>query len=295
MCKRLTNKLKNNAVGHLGCRLFYAVRGEGPPVLLVQGVGLHGDGWLPQVEGLSARYRCLTFDNRGTGRSLPPGVPLSIGQMAEDARVLMDAEGWGSAHVVGHSMGGLIALELALTNPGRVRSLSLLCTFGTGRVPTRLTPWMAWAGLRTRIGTAHARRRAFVEMVMPPDLLATADLDALAAGLAPLYGYDLARQPPVAMKQLAAMRVYSAAERLAELEGIPTLVVSAEHDRIAPPSAGRALAAGIPGARYVEVAGAAHGVTIQCAGRINELLREHFADADGRPSRAGEAPSAIGP
>jgi len=65
----------------------------------------------------------------------------------------------------------------------------------------------------------------------------------------------------------------------AELAGLPTLVVSAEHDRIAPPSLGRALAAGIPGARYVEIAGAAHGVTIQDPERINGLLREHLTGA----------------
>lgn len=273
-----------SSIEHRGCRLFYRVRGTGPPVLMIQGVGLHGDGWLPQVEGLADRYSCLTFDNRGMGRSQPLGVALSVAQMAEDARVILDPIGWEAAHVVGHSLGGLIALELALTARERVRSLSLLCTFAEGRTPTRLSPEMIWIGLRTRLGTRAMRRRAFLEMVMPPALLAAADRDQLAADLAPLFGHDLAEQPPIVMKQLAAMRHHDTTPHLGELAGLPTLVVSATHDRIAPPRAGRALAAGIPGARYVEIPKAAHGLPIQCAALVNRLLHEHFSGAEGAAS-----------
>src|SRR5439155_1633821 len=81
-------------VEHHGCRLVYRVGGDGPPVLLVQGVGVHGDGWRPQVDALAGRFRCLTFDNRGMGRSQPAGGPVTVEQMAEDARALMDARGW---------------------------------------------------------------------------------------------------------------------------------------------------------------------------------------------------------
>jgi pimeloyl-ACP methyl ester carboxylesterase len=185
-------------IEHRGCRLAYNVRGDGPPVLLIQGVGLHGDGWRPQVDELAARNRCLTFDNRGMNRSQPIGVPLSVEQMAEDALVLMDAQGWESAHVVGHSLGGLIALHLALSARKRVRSLALLCTFARGRDATRLSPWMIWTGLRARIGTRRQRRRAFLKLVLPSETLAASDPDALAERLAPIFGHDLAGQPPVA-------------------------------------------------------------------------------------------------
>jgi pimeloyl-ACP methyl ester carboxylesterase len=82
------------------------------------------------------------------------------------------------------------------------------------------------------------------------------------------------------MKQLGAMKRFDATPRLGELAGIPTLVVSAAHDPIAPPNAGRAIAAGIPAARYVEFADASHGVTIHQAARINGLLLEHFRGVD---------------
>src|SRR5262249_9723827 len=94
---------------HRGWRLASTIRGGGPPVVLIQGVAVQGDGWLPQTEALAARYQCLTFDNRGMGRSQPVGAPVTVEQMAEDALVIMDAQGWRSAHVVSHSLGGLIA------------------------------------------------------------------------------------------------------------------------------------------------------------------------------------------
>ena len=282
------------SVEHRGCRLSYRVAGNdgGEPVLLIQGVGVHGDGWRPQVDGLAGRCRCLSFDNRGMGLSQPMGTPLTVEQMAEDARVLMDAQGWDAAHVVGHSLGGLVALHLALSARSRVRSVALLCTFATGRIATRFTPWMLCVGLRTRVGPRRMRRRAFLQLVMPPDALAGADHDALAARLAPLFGHDLADQPPVTMKQLGAMKRYDAAPRLGELAGLPTLVVSAAHDRIAPVSAGRAIAAGIPGARYVEMRDASHGVTLEQPERINALLLEHIAAASAGTGASGRAAGA---
>jgi pimeloyl-ACP methyl ester carboxylesterase len=267
-------------IEHRACRLAGNARGEGPPVLFIQGVGVHGDGWLPQVDELASHYCCLTFDHRGLGRSQPIGAPLSIEQMAEDALKLMDARGWRSAHVVGHSMGGTIAQHLALSARERVRSLSLLCTFARGRDVTRPSLWMIWTGLRTRIGTRRQRRHAFLKLVLPPGTLAQSDLDAVAERLAPLFGHDLADQPPVAMKQLSATGRYDATPRLGELSGLPTLVVSAFHDRIARPEFGRALAAGVPGARYIELADAAHGVPIERPEQINKLLLEHLAQTE---------------
>jgi pimeloyl-ACP methyl ester carboxylesterase len=262
-----------------GCRIAYAVQGEGPPILWIQGVGVHGEGWRPQVDALASRYTCLSFDNRGMGQSLPVPASVTVEQMAEDAAALMDAEGWESAHVVGHSLGGLVALELALAARRRVRSLALLCTFSGGRHAAPPTARMIWVGMRTRIGTRKMRRRAFLELVMPPGSLDRIDTDEMAGRLAGLFGHDLADQPPIVDKQLAAMRAYDATPRLGELAGVPTLVVNACHDPIAPPSAGRVLSSGIPGARYVELPDASHGVPIQNPDQINRLLLDHLAAA----------------
>ena len=255
--------------------ISYELAGSGDPIVFIQGVGVHGSGWKPQTDALSACYSCLTFDNRGIGNSVAGGKEITIPRMAEDALALMDAQGWNSANIVGHSMGGLIALQSALTAPARVRTLSLLCTFARSDA-TRLTPRMLWIGLRTRIGPRAMRRRAFLELVAPPGGI-EGDADALAERLGTIFGHDLADSPPVAMKQLSAMSRCDLTPRLGELAGIRTLVVSAEHDLIAPPASGRAIAEGIPGARYVEIAGAAHGVPIVRAERINALLAEHVS------------------
>ena len=269
-----------------GARLCYQVEGierSGSPVLLIQGVGVIGEGWRPQLDGLKDRYRLATFDNRGIGGSVieagAAGAALSIEAMAEDALAVMDAAGFAQAHVVGHSMGGVIAQQLALSAPSRVKSLSFLCTFHVGREAVRMTPTILQLGLRSRIGTRKMRRNAFLQLVMPPASLRAADRDRLAADLAKLFGHDLADQPPIAMPQLRAMSRYDASARLAQLAGVPTLVLSAEHDVIARPAYGRALAAAIPGARYVEFPGAGHGVPIEHAQKINQHLAEHFSAA----------------
>lgn len=269
-----------DAIEHRGCRLAYTLEGAGPPVLLIQGVAVAGSGWRPQLDGLALRYRCLAYDNRGMGASQPAGAPISVAQLAEDALALLDAQGWDTAHVVGHSLGGLVALHLALEARARVRSLALLCTFAGGPSAAPLSRRLLWLGLRSRVGTRRLRRRAFLELIMPPADLARADRDALAARLAPLFGHDLADQPPVAAQQLAAMRAYDAAPRLGELAGLPTLILTGAHDPIAPPSAGHVLRDGIPRSHYVEWADASHGAPIQHAQRTNALLAVHFARAD---------------
>jgi pimeloyl-ACP methyl ester carboxylesterase len=267
-------------VAHRGCRLAYRVQGSGQPVLFIQGTGLHGDGWRPQIDTLRSHYQCVSFDNRGMGQSQPRGGDITVSQMAEDALAVMDAERWQDAHIVGHSLGGLIALHLALTARGRVRSLALLCTFANGADATRLTPAMLWIGLRTQMGTKRQRRRAFLQLVMTPRAHASCDLDAEAERLAPLFGHDLADTPPIQMAQLRAMAKYNATPRLGELGGLPALVVSAEHDRIARPKFGAALAGGIPGARYHCVADAAHGLPLHRPDETNDLLRSHFHAVD---------------
>jgi pimeloyl-ACP methyl ester carboxylesterase len=262
-----------------GCRLHYKRVGTGEPIVFIQGVGLHGDGWLPQTETLSSEFECVTFDNRGMGMSQPAGTAITVPQMAEDTLSVMDAAGIGSAHLVGHSLGGVVALQTAFIARQRVRSLSLLCTSARGADATQLSTRMAWLGLRSRVGSRRMRAQAFLEIVMPASYLAGQDRDALAERMKPLFGHDLADTPPIVMRQLGALKRFDASSRLAELKGTPTLVMSAVEDVIFPPRCGKALAEGIPGSHFVEFDGVAHGMTIQSAERVNELLLNHVKAA----------------
>ena len=256
--------------------IHYSREGDGPAVILVQGVGVAGNGWKPQVDALRDRYSLITIDNRGIGHSRADGA-LTIEDMAADVLAVADAENVERFHLAGHSMGGVIAQQVALTARDRIQSLALLCTFLKGKQGTMIAPSMLLTAIRSRVGTRRMRRRAFVELVMTPAYLSTVDRDALCAELALLFGRDLADSPPIIMQQLRAMGRFDASGSLPSLRGIRTLVVSAAHDCIARPAYGRALAAAIPGARYVEFPDAGHAVTIQQPREINALLLEHFS------------------
>jgi pimeloyl-ACP methyl ester carboxylesterase len=232
------------------------------------------------VEGLEERFTLVSFDNRGIGASTIRDGRLTIEDMAADALAVMDSQGFDGFHVAGHSMGGVIAQALALTAPTRVKSLTFLCTFARGKDGSKVTLPMLATALRMRIGTRAMRRNAFLELIMPGRYLEQVDRQALAARLHPLFGHDLAEQPPIVMKQLSAMSKFDAGPRLAGLATIPTLVVSAAEDRIAPPSTGRALAAAIPGSKYLEIADAGHGLPIHRDSETNALLAGHWTRAE---------------
>jgi len=266
--------------------LSYEVTGIGPPVLAIQGVGVIGRGWRPQIDRLSRHFTFITFDNRGIGRSPRGSGPLTIEQMALDALAVIGAAGHDRVHVVGHSMGGLIAQHLALTHRERVKSLALLCTFADGAAATRLSGRMLLLGLRARIGTRAMRRNGMLKMIMPADYLSHHDPVALARDLGDLFGRDLADQPAIIREQLRAMSRYNSISRLGELTGIPTLVASARHDPIAPPILGKAIATRIHGARYVEFERASHAVPIQLADEVNALLADHLSTVEGSDTPA---------
>ena len=149
---------------------------------------------------------------------------------------------------------------------------------------------MILLGLGSRVGTRRMRRRAFLRLVMPVPALENRNLDELAVELEAVFGHDLADQPPVVAQQLRAMRRFDARLGLPALAGIPAVVVAGAHDPIAPPAAGRRLAAAIPSARYEEFADASHGLPIQHRARVNQMLLEHLRNAerqwDRRPQSA---------
>jgi len=208
--------------------------------------------------------------------------------MAADARALVESLARRPVHVVGHSLGGLIALKLALDSRRLVRSLALLCTFASGR-QAGASLRMLWLGARTRLGTRAMRRRAFLEISLPGPDLVRADRDRLASDLASVVGHDLADHPAIEGRQLAAMRACDLSGALPSLAGVPTLVVSAAHDPIAPPALGEAIARAIPRSRFVLLPDAAHAAPIYSRQLVNDLLMDHLTLASGSPTPRPDA------
>jgi pimeloyl-ACP methyl ester carboxylesterase len=109
-------------------KIAWEAAGSGPPVILVQGLGYARWGWDPVVPGLAERFRVLSFDNRGIGESDKPAGPYSARLMADDVLQVLDEAGVERAHVIGASLGGMIAQEVAVAAPERVDRLVLCCT-----------------------------------------------------------------------------------------------------------------------------------------------------------------------
>lgn len=261
--------------------LHYDDAGAGPPVLWLQGVGVSRRAWSPQTGELSSAHRCIAVDHRGIGGSEGALEGLTVDRMARDALALLDGLGLARVHVVGHSLGGVVAQRLALLAPARTRSLALLNTFAGGKDLARPSARLVWLGLQTKVGTRVMRRRAFARLVMPDAYVEARGIDAVVEELERVFGRSLAAPEvaDVADRQLAALRAHDERDRLAELAGVPTFVASGRHDPIAAPAHGRALAAAIPGATYREWEEASHALPIQLPEEVNRALAAHFAAA----------------
>jgi 3-oxoadipate enol-lactonase len=235
--------------------LYWESTGAGAPVLLVMGLGMTATGWWRTVPVLAeAGLRVLAFDNRGVGRSGRPPGPYSVAQMADDAVAVLDAAGEASAHVYGISLGGMIAQEIALRHPGRVRALVLGCTTPGGERAVPAAPETlaffqrraempaeeaVWASVPYNYGPATRRDHG----------------DRIAQDIAQRLRFPIEPEPYRA--QLAAALGHDTHDRLGQIS-VPTLVVHGTADVMVMPANGRLLAEAIPGAELLEGPGAGH-------------------------------------
>jgi pimeloyl-ACP methyl ester carboxylesterase len=237
-----------------GTELYWETAGSGEPLLLVMGLGMPATGWWRTVPVLAKRFRVITFDNRGSGRSGRPRGPYSLGRLADDALAVLDAAGEASAHVYGISLGGMVAQELALRAPERVRSLVLGATTGGGsehELPDEPT-----VDFLRRVGSMPAEEGVWASI---PYMYGPATLERAAARVAEDVEQRL-RFPTDRtgyQAQLAAAWAHDTASRLGAIAAA-TLVLHGTADRIIPFSNGRRLAERLPVARFHELVGAGH-------------------------------------
>lgn len=260
-----------------GIELHYVEAGGGEPLLMIMGFGGDHLAWAFQVPALSARYRVITFDNRGAGQSSVPDAPYDTRTMAEDAVGLLDALQVTRAHVLGVSMGGMIAQEVALGHPGRVRSLQLHCTYArpdrfmlalmdawrAARPKATPEEWLRSVALWLFSPRTYAERPDFVEMV-------------IQTGLANPHPFSLTGF----LRQGDAVRGHDALDRLPGL-ACPTLVSVAEDDILVPPRFAREVAAATPGAELRVIEGAGHAYFWERADVFNTMCLDFLAKHAG--------------
>jgi len=255
-----------------GRKLHITTRGEGEPMLLIQGMsGTHASWGDPFQDDLAANFEVVAYDHRGIGFSDPFGDPFSLADLADDAAGVLDAVGFDTAHVVGISMGGMVAQELALRHPDRIRTLTLGCTYCGG--PGAALTEEAVVGQLAEAMFSGDRRRA---LEAGYHVNVSAAFAADSANLEPFLAMAEAVPAPLPtiMAQMQAIAVHDTSARLPGLD-VPTLVIHGTEDRMLAASNGELIAGLIPGARLELLDGVGHMFWWEQPQRSAELIREH--------------------
>ena len=253
-----------------GTRIHYEVTGKpgATPILMIQGLGASKNAWNLQRIAMATRFRIISFDNRGAGRSDKPTVPFTLEQMAEDAIAVLDAAGIETAHVVGASMGGVISQIVAVKHPHRVRSLTLVCTACRNH-PWRQELLQSWAKTAEEKGMIEVGKEA-AQWVMSPRsfrrLVPAFTWMGPLAALRPRHSF---------VSQIHAI-MDTREDLVDQLSTItaPTMVIVGNQDILTPRGDSEEIAERIPNAELVVISGAAHGLMMEHSSTFNKILIE---------------------
>jgi 3-oxoadipate enol-lactonase len=231
-------------------RIYWEEEGSGDPLLLIMGLSFSLAMWGELRPFLARYFRTILFDNRCVGKSDAPRAPFGLAAMAKDAVAVLDAARVQRAHILGISMGGMIAQELTLRCPDRVEKLILGCTHAGGPRAVRAAPGVLLflaSPLMSPDAKIAAMQRFIYHPDTPPDRISK-DLDILRMNAPQLRGY---------MQQLTAIVMWSSWRRLPQIQA-PALVMHGDSDLLVPPENARILASRIPGAKLVILPKAGH-------------------------------------
>jgi 3-oxoadipate enol-lactonase len=260
------------SVDTAGTELHYLRAGAGEPLLLIQGMSATHLAWgRPFLDELERSFDTIVFDNRGMGRSGPAQLPFTTADLAADTLGLLDALELETVHVVGISMGGMIAQELALAHSERIRTLTIGASYCGGPGSTLMAPEdLQLLGEAYASGDRERVFRAMWEINLSPAFRAE---DSRFAAFTEM-GSALPAPQPVVLQQMRACGAHDTHERLGRIE-LPTLVIHGDVDRLLAYENGRQIAAAIPGARLETLEGVGHMFWWEQPQRSAELIREH--------------------
>jgi 3-oxoadipate enol-lactonase len=265
--------------------LYYEEHGAGEPLLLIMGLAADSTAWMFQVPEFAEKYRTIVFDNRGVGRSSKPAGAYSIHEMADDAAALLDVLHVQRAHVVGVSMGGMIAQELALRHPERVHGLVLACTFPepdadierNRRFSVQQLGGSITDGGDVRIDLKAINPMDFLQQLLPlvfnQEFIAN-ELPKLLQVFSGALQYGFSME--AILGQVGAVMNHKATDRLGKITA-PTLVITGDADRLIPPANSDILAKGIPGAKLVKIPRGSHGFNFETPEVFNRAVLEFLA------------------
>lgn len=224
--------------------------GTAGTILLINGLADDLESWGFQVPAfVEAGYKVVSFDNRGIGKSDAPAGPYTSRQMADDAKALVDELGLSDFHLIGVSMGGMIAQEYALTYPDGVKSATFACTYGVAD-PFCQTMFAMWGDLAQKIDVPFVMRDVMLWAFTGPFFEdRPADAAEFAAGMA-----ELKMGVPAYMAQLSVIQTHDALDRVKNLK-MPVLVLAGEEDILIPVRLSRRLHDAIPGSAWKTVPG----------------------------------------
>jgi pimeloyl-ACP methyl ester carboxylesterase len=259
-----------------GQELYFEVHGEGPPLVMVMGIGYDATLWtLAQVPALSRTFQVVIFDNRDAGRSSKASGPYTIGDMADDVAGLMDALRIDRAHLLGLSMGGMIAQEFALRHAGRLQRLVLS---GCGAAPARVAfdPIRTWNWVKSTDQTGEVFAGQQFTWLFSNTF--RRNREAVQQTLALLASNPHPIGPEAYNRQAEAYLQYDALDRLAGVRSA-TLVIAGEQDLLTPPWICREVADRIPGCRFEIITGegSSHVVPIERPDEFNDLVATFLA------------------
>jgi aminoacrylate hydrolase len=270
------------AVG--GIELYYEMHGDGPPLLLVPGLGGIGSYWRPQIDALSEQFKVIVHDHQGTGRSSRSEIAYSVDQMTSDLLKLMDALGIERAHLVGHSTGAAIGQTMAIERPDRIDRLVLYAGW------TSCDPFMRRVFETRKTLLLDSGVEAYIKatpVFLFPDWWINQNAESFAKA-----DLDLAADFPsakIAASRCDAVMNFNRVDQLGELHA-PTLVICAADDFLTPAYFSRDLADRIPNAELNILPRGGHCVSQTLPESFNEVVLDFL---EAQPSGAVAAkPSA---
>ncbi len=247
--------------------MAYKVFGEGEPLVLIMGYGSAVDLWPPKfLDHLSSNYKVIVFDNRGMGYSTAPAGNFSIEEMADDAAGLLDALEIEQAHVLGWSMGSLVAQEVALRHPEKVEKLVLYAANCGGAEAVQPSSEVL-EELTNTSGTPEEVGMRLFALLFPPEFLKENPefYKEFPMPTEPSHPENMGRQAE-------AIATWSGScDRLSQIEG-PVLLVAGTDDVITPPDNSMIMAERIPGSWLVRFEGAGHGLMYQYPERLASIV-----------------------